>query len=619
MALATLKQAFTTDVAPILAMARERSGGAIDPSAPSAPAATAAQGAERPARRRSGRRRNRLTARPARGRLLRRRRPGRGQRPRVPGPAGRAGCSCARSAASTTRRASRTATCAGTSPRSSRRSARPVRAAARGARTLGGRSTASASTAGPSTTASSTPTGASLEDPVCYRDARTASAMDEVFAARLARRDLRAHGHPVPAVQHALPARRARARRPARRGRRLLLIPDLCTTRSPARRRRVHQRDHDAAPLRGDRRLGRELFAAPRPARSRCCRSCCRRHAPGAAAAGAAARARAGRRACDRSRHARHGERRRGHAARRGLGLHLVRHLVAGRRRAARALTRARWRAANFTNEAGAFGTVRFLKNVMGLWILEPCRANGKRPAARLRRPAGGGRAPARPGGPRSTPTTRASSPASMRARSRAALAESGPAVADEPVRAGQGRARLARAALRGGGGHDREPDRRARSRASTSWAAAAERLPEPGDRGRRGPAGAGGPRRSHRDRQRRWCRRSPTARCLARRGPPAHRRRRRAAPVRAAAAEHPAVHALGVGWPVAREDVRKADATRSGWSSQFRWPASGIRSSRPSGSAFAHSRVASSGTCDSRPSTTRAGSRTRDEPGRRS
>lgn len=28
----------------------------------------------------------------------------------------------------------------------------------------------------------------------------------------------------------------------------------------------------------------------------------------------------------------------------------------------------------NFTNEGGAFGTVRFLKNVMGLWILESCR-----------------------------------------------------------------------------------------------------------------------------------------------------------------------------------------------------------------------------------------------------
>jgi rhamnulokinase len=29
---------------------------------------------------------------------------------------------------------------------------------------------------------------------------------------------------------------------------------------------------------------------------------------------------------------------------------------------------------ANFTNEGGAFGTVRFLKNVMGLWILDSCR-----------------------------------------------------------------------------------------------------------------------------------------------------------------------------------------------------------------------------------------------------
>jgi rhamnulokinase len=29
---------------------------------------------------------------------------------------------------------------------------------------------------------------------------------------------------------------------------------------------------------------------------------------------------------------------------------------------------------ASFTNEGGAYGTVRFLKNVMGLWILESCR-----------------------------------------------------------------------------------------------------------------------------------------------------------------------------------------------------------------------------------------------------
>jgi rhamnulokinase len=32
----------------------------------------------------------------------------------------------------------------------------------------------------------------------------------------------------------------------------------------------------------------------------------------------------------------------------------------------------------NFTNEGGAFGTIRFLKNVMGLWILDSCRKEWK-------------------------------------------------------------------------------------------------------------------------------------------------------------------------------------------------------------------------------------------------
>jgi rhamnulokinase len=32
----------------------------------------------------------------------------------------------------------------------------------------------------------------------------------------------------------------------------------------------------------------------------------------------------------------------------------------------------------NFTNEGGAFGTIRFLKNVMGLWIVESCRREWK-------------------------------------------------------------------------------------------------------------------------------------------------------------------------------------------------------------------------------------------------
>jgi rhamnulokinase len=34
---------------------------------------------------------------------------------------------------------------------------------------------------------------------------------------------------------------------------------------------------------------------------------------------------------------------------------------------------------ANFTNEGGAFGTIRFLKNIMGLWLLQECRRSWQR------------------------------------------------------------------------------------------------------------------------------------------------------------------------------------------------------------------------------------------------
>ena len=40
-----------------------------------------------------------------------------------------------------------------------------------------------------------------------------------------------------------------------------------------------------------------------------------------------------------------------------------------------RSLVNERVAALNFTNEGGAYGTTRFLRNVMGLWILESCRA----------------------------------------------------------------------------------------------------------------------------------------------------------------------------------------------------------------------------------------------------
>ena len=51
---------------------------------------------------------------------------------------------------------------------------------------------------------------------------------------------------------------------------------------------------------------------------------------------------------------------------------------------------------ANFSNEPGVFGNVRFLKNVMGLWMLEQCRARWDNPplddllAAAAALPAGG-------------------------------------------------------------------------------------------------------------------------------------------------------------------------------------------------------------------------------------
>jgi rhamnulokinase len=38
----------------------------------------------------------------------------------------------------------------------------------------------------------------------------------------------------------------------------------------------------------------------------------------------------------------------------------------------------------NFSNEGGAFGTIRFLKNVMGLWILESCSREWRQRDARI-------------------------------------------------------------------------------------------------------------------------------------------------------------------------------------------------------------------------------------------
>lgn len=92
--------------------------------------------------------------------------------------------------------------------------------------------------------------------------------------------------------------------------------------------------------------------------------------------------------------------------------------------------------AANFTNEGGAFGTIRFLKNVMGLWILESCRREWEREgragttaaltqaAAALEQPAG----VVFPDDPRFF------NPESMTAELRSALAATGQRVGDQPA-----------------------------------------------------------------------------------------------------------------------------------------------------------------------------------------
>ena len=91
---------------------------------------------------------------------------------------------------------------------------------------------------------------------------------------------------------------------------------------------------------------------------------------------------------------------------------------------------------ANFTNESGAFGTVRFLKNVMGLWILESCHweweaaGRGVALADLLTRvgAAAGFAGFVFPDHPRFF------NPSSMTAELRASLVETGQPAPDEPV-----------------------------------------------------------------------------------------------------------------------------------------------------------------------------------------
>jgi rhamnulokinase len=93
-------------------------------------------------------------------------------------------------------------------------------------------------------------------------------------------------------------------------------------------------------------------------------------------------------------------------------------------------------RHANFTNEGGAFSTIRFLKNVMGLWILESCRREWQsagRPSELeplLRAAAGLDRS----SGVVFPDDPRFFNPASMTGELQAALVATGQRVPDEPA-----------------------------------------------------------------------------------------------------------------------------------------------------------------------------------------
>jgi rhamnulokinase len=92
---------------------------------------------------------------------------------------------------------------------------------------------------------------------------------------------------------------------------------------------------------------------------------------------------------------------------------------------------------ANFTNEVGAFGTVRFLKNVMGLWILESCRREWEKEGRGCEYPAliAGAAALEDFAGFVFPDAGRFLHPASMLAALRESLVESGQPASDDPVR----------------------------------------------------------------------------------------------------------------------------------------------------------------------------------------
>jgi rhamnulokinase len=92
---------------------------------------------------------------------------------------------------------------------------------------------------------------------------------------------------------------------------------------------------------------------------------------------------------------------------------------------------------ANFTNEGGVFDTIRFLKNVMGLWIFDSCRHEweGRGLSADLDGLLAAAAAIEQQPGLVYPDHPRFFNPASMTAEIQAALAETGQKVPDDPAR----------------------------------------------------------------------------------------------------------------------------------------------------------------------------------------
>ena len=377
------------------------------------------------------------------------------------------------------------------------------------------RSTASASTPGASISASSAATATSSANPFHYRDSRTDGMHGADLRPRPARTDLRGHRHPVHAAQLALPAPRDAAR-PSRQlldvAETLLFIPDLFNYlfTGVAQERVLDRHDQpDVRPAQADVGDGPAARSSACPTQHPARRSCPR----GTVLGQLPRRRRRGVRRRPRSRSsrpaARHRQRRRRRARdRRRPTTGATSARAPGRSWASsspsRSSTRSRSRY-NYTNEGGVGGTIRFLKNIMGLWLVQECRRQWQQEGhehsyAELTQMAARRQAVRRG---RSTRTTsRSSRPATCR-EDRAVLP--GHRASRPPTRRGEFVRTLPRKPrpdlpqdARRAGGRPRPPDRRR----STSSAAAAERAAQPDDRRRLRPHRRRRPRRGDRDRQ---------------------------------------------------------------------------------------------------------------------